>query len=566
MVRQGTTMGLAILLALSLAGGLAQGQTEDQVLVMFDFGDGDVQWEQAVLAANKTALNATERAAESLGLSVEVIWYDFGAFVADIGNREPVFPEFFQLLLWNESVPAWEPTAVGASDLLLEDGNVIGWFLTSFDSGTSPIATPVHPFPTVAFRNHLANTGATRSGVPRNLGLQWSFDTGGSEIGASPVGAGGTLYQVTLFNGTYALDLQTGAQRWRAQGVTGLSTPALYKEAGQIVVPLLGARPLPADLIVGSRDGAIYRLRGTTGEIVWRVVLQEETAFTGIASSPKVSKGRAIIGVFNESGGFGGLVSLDVSNGSTVWRHETSSVHMSSPAIWKASVYVGLMGLFNGTTLTWDPPYGLLSVFEENGTERWMFPTSGPVASSPAVVDNAVYFTTRDGYLYAVSTEGSLLFRRSIGPSTSSPAIGLGMVFAASGVLGTAGNVTAFDLQGNVRWRFAPNGPVQSSLTLASGYLLFATNTEVGTLYTLDGSSGEVVWTYVPEPHQYILPTPVVIDGLVVTASDNGFVYALGPAEPPALAAGTLAATIVLLAGIIVAVAILFYARRLRAS
>lgn len=47
MVRQGTTVCLATLLALAVLGGLAQGQTEDQVLVMFDFGDGDVQWGQA---------------------------------------------------------------------------------------------------------------------------------------------------------------------------------------------------------------------------------------------------------------------------------------------------------------------------------------------------------------------------------------------------------------------------------------------------------------------------------------------------------------------------------------
>ncbi|MFQ6013303.1 MAG: PQQ-binding-like beta-propeller repeat protein [Thermoplasmata archaeon] len=570
------TAVLAILLGLTALTGGAPGQEGSvSALVMFDLGDGVVLWQEVLLAENRTGIRATEDAAGALGLSIEVLWSEFGAFVADIGDRDPVFPEYFHLLLWNVSRQDWELSPVGASALLLEEGENLGWLLSADDPdwdftspwpGPKPLATPTHPFPAAAFRGNLANSGASGSDVPGPPGLRWRYNTGGAEIGASPVGAGGILYQVTLFNGTYALDLQTGVQRWRAEEVTGLSTPALYRQPGQIVVPSLGARPLPADLIAGSRDGALYRLRGASGEVAWRVVLQEVVAFTGVASSPKVSKGRALVGVFNESGGAGGLVSVDVNDGSLIWHHETSSVHMSSPAVQKGSVYVGLMGLFNGTSLTWDPPYGLLSVFEENGTERWMFPTSGPVASSPAVVDSAVYFTTRDGYLYAVSTEGSLLFRRSIGPSTSSPAIGLGMIFAASGVLGTGGNVTAFDLQGNLQWRFPPNGPVQSSLTLASGTLLFATNTEAGTLYALDGTSGEVVWTYVPEPHQYILPTPVVIDGVVVVASDNGFVYALGPTEPPALAAGTLAATIVLLAGILVAMAILFYARRLRAS
>ena len=527
MRQQGISIGLAVLLFLTASASLADGQEEAvRVDVLFDFGDGQVRWGQAVLTENRTALNATEMAAASLGLSVEVIWFDFGAFVADIGSRDPIFPEFFQFLLWNESIPAWEPSAFGASDPdhLLEGGNVIGWFLTLFDSETSPMATPLHPFPTVAFRNNLANTGASGSQVPEIPGLQWRFDTGGGEIGASPVGAEGTLYQVTLFNGTYAIDLRTGAQQWRASEVGGLSTPALHREASRTV----------PDLIVGSKDGALYRLDGASGEVVWRSVLQKEAAFAGIVSSPKISKARAFVGIFNESGGAGGLVAVDVQDGSLQWRHQTSSIHMSSPAIQKGSVYVGLMGLFNASTLAWDPPYGLLSVFEKNGTQRWMFPTTGPVASSPAMAGGAIYFTTRDGYLYAVGTNGSLLYRRSIGPSTSSPAVGQGTVYAASGVLGTGGSVIAFDLLGNRQWEFTPNGPVQSSPTLAADHLLFATNAEVGTLYALNATSGEVAWTYVPEPRQYILPSPAVLDGVVLVGSDSGFVYALGPNEPPA--------------------------------
>ncbi|MEE9592555.1 MAG: PQQ-binding-like beta-propeller repeat protein, partial [Thermoplasmata archaeon] len=175
-------------------------------------------------------------------------------------------------------------------------------------------------------------------------------------------------------------------------------------------------------------------------------------------------------------------------------------------------------------------------------------------------------FTTRDGYLYAVRTEGTLVFRTRIGPSTSSPAVGSGIVYAASGVLGTGGNVAAFDLQGDPRWSFTPNGPVQSSLTLAGDRLVFATNTEAGTVYALDAPTGDLVWTYVPEPQQHILPTPVVIDGLVIVASDSGFVYALGAAGPSLVGPETLAAAVVLIAAVVLAVVIFLYVRRLRAT
>ncbi|MFQ5907733.1 MAG: PQQ-binding-like beta-propeller repeat protein [Thermoplasmata archaeon] len=563
MPRRGLILALVALLSFAALAGTAPGQDETaSVQVMFNFGDGVVHWGEASLQANRTGMTATEVAADALGLSVEVIRSEFGAFVSDIGDHDPVFPQYFHLLLWNTSSRDWELSPLGASDLELEEGDVLGWFLSADDPawdfvspwpGPKPLATPTHPFPTLAFRGDRANSGATESEVAVSPSLRWRFDAGGAEIGASPVGALGRIYQVTLFNGTYALDLETGTRLWTA-AVSGLSTPTLTWEGGT------------ADLVVGAKDGALYRLDGSSGAVVWRTPLLAEPGFTGVASSPKISGGRALVGIFNESGGSGGLVSVELGNGSVRWRHASSSIHMSSPAIRGGSVYVGLMGFFNGSSLTWDPPHGLLSVHEANGTERWLFPTSGPVASSPVVAGDTVFFTTRDGYLYAVSTEGTMVFRTHIGPSTSSPAVASGIVYAASGVLGTEGNVTAFDLQGNPLWTFTPNGPVQSSLTLAGDRLIFATNTETGTVYALDAPTGGLVWTYIPEPQQHILPTPAVIDGLVIVASDSGSVYALGPTGPSLVAPGTLAAAIVLITGVVLAVVIILYARRLRAS
>ena len=38
----------------------------------------------------------------------------------------------------------------------------------------------------------------------------------------------------------------------------------------------------------------------------------------------------------------------------------------------------------------------------ETGQEKWRFKTGGPVASSPAIAGGVVYFSSLDGYLYAV--------------------------------------------------------------------------------------------------------------------------------------------------------------------
>ncbi len=74
MERQGTTVGLVTLLALTLVGGLAQGQTEDQVLLMFDLGDGSVYWQESVLSDNRTGFRATDDEAQALELAVALFW------------------------------------------------------------------------------------------------------------------------------------------------------------------------------------------------------------------------------------------------------------------------------------------------------------------------------------------------------------------------------------------------------------------------------------------------------------------------------------------------------------
>ncbi len=530
MFRKLVTIVLGVFILLLLGVTPSSGQTYADVItvrVMLDFGDGSAYWQVADLDDNRSAIFATVQAAERLGFNIEIQWYSFGVFVEDIGDRNPVWPFWWHFLLWNSSQQDWQLSPLGASDVILTESDVIGWFLASDDPpspGPMPLATPENPYPFVAFRGDLANRGTTPSQPPASPSLRWTFDFDGSEISASSVAADGHVYQVT-WNGTHAIDLNTGGLLWKAEGVAGLSTPALVRTS-PVLLPS-GQVALVSDLIVGSRDGRLYRLRGNTGDTVWSVLLQEGAQFTGISSSPKVNKGRAVVGTFNETGGKGRLVSVHAGNGTVAWSLETSSIHMSSSAIYDGSIYVGLMGIFNPSQLTWEEPYGLLSVYEDNGTERWFLPTEGPVASSPTIADGVVYFTSRDGYLYGVTLQGLMTFREAIGPSTSSPVVKDGRVYAASGVLGTSGKVAAFALSGQRLWEFSPNGPVQSSLTWASGLLLFATNTEEGTLYALWAENGTTAWTYTPEPAQYILPTPVIVDGTVLIASDSGLLYAL---------------------------------------
>src|SRR2546426_842364 len=291
-----------------------------------------------------------------------------------------------------------------------------------------------------------------------------------------------------------------------------------------------------------------------------RPIWDRDTGAREIAATPAVAYGKVFVRPFNESGGPGEVVSLWSNNGSIAWRHPPGSVHYSSPAYADGSVYVGIMGTYNTTSqVTFDPPYGVLALNAATGEENWFFPTAGSVAASPAIVGPRLIAPSKDGNVYAINrATGTLIWQARVDAGISSPAVSGATVFVGGGAFGGNGLVVALDVTtGARRWSFAPNGPVQASITYADGKVVFATNAAHGTVYALNATSGTLLWSFEPSPAEYILGSPVVADGVVFAPSDNGHVYALGqsPAAPIARPA-SLSPWVYLGAPIVVAVVI----------
>jgi len=176
-----------------------------------------------------------------------------------------------------------------------------------------------------------------------------------------------------------------------------------------------------------------------------------------------------------------------------------------------------------------------------SGAERWFYPTAGSVAASPVIAGSRVIVPSKHGDVYAIDgASGMLDWKALVDSGISSPALSGSTVFVGGSSFGGSGRVWALDVAtGSPKWSFAPNGPVQASITVAGGLLLFATNTANGTVYALNATTGRSVWRFEPSPPEYILGSPVVADGMVFVPSDNGHMYALaelpstGP--PPSL-------------------------------
>ncbi len=522
LIARGTaTIAVVFLLVVCLSPNPTLANPAVAIRILFDLGDGTYVWANETVAdpvvTNATWL-AVVSAADANGIPIVSTWYaSFGVAILDLGNRHPP-AGFIGLYEWNATIHGWDLTSVGISSLVVSDGNAIALYNAGFDSHTfdvrEPVPTPDDPLPSIEFRGDLANSGASASPAPDAVHTIWDRDTGAREIGATPAVAFGKVF-VTTMHGLFALDAQTGGTVWTEPSVRGFSSPAVFDNS----------------VLVGTSNGTVIRLNASAGSVQWETRLLAHTLFSGITSSPKVAFDRVFIGTFNESGGPGEVASLWANNGSVAWRHATGSVHYSSPAYADGTVYVGIMGRYNTTSqVTFDPPYGVLALNATTGEEDWFFPTAGSVAASPAVAGPRLIAPSKDGHVYAIDrVTGTLDWQASVDAGISSPAVSGNTAFVGGGLFGGNGRVVALDVTtGARRWSFAPNGPVQASITYADGKVVFATNSAQGTVYALNATSGVLIWTFEPFPAEYILGSPVVADGRVFAPSDNGHVYALG--------------------------------------
>jgi outer membrane protein assembly factor BamB len=241
---------------------------------------------------------------------------------------------------------------------------------------------------------------------------RWRFETGG-KIRSSAVIVDGVIYFTSFDGYIYALDIASGAELWRYETELDdlTSSPAvangvLYFGGGRI------------------EGGSVYALDLSTRESYWKDPVRVAGA---VGSSPMVLDGFVYVG-----SDVGSLYGIDAKSGEVVCEFPTGRLVRSSPSTYNGMILIGnrkqslfaLAGGGNCDTPVWEvrvrdwvdsPPtvagdtiyFGSLdnNLYALDATTqeiRWSHQTGGGILTSPAVVDGVVYFTSRDGYVYAL--------------------------------------------------------------------------------------------------------------------------------------------------------------------
>jgi outer membrane protein assembly factor BamB len=173
---------------------------------------------------------------------------------------------------------------------------------------------------------------------------------------------------------------------------------------------------------------------------------------------------------------------------------------------------------------------GLYALDAASGAEKWVYPTEMPLGHSPTVADDVVYFGGFDHKLHAVdahSGNGLWEYAANAGFDTN-PLVVDGIVYAGNRDGYFYAIHTNGPSRGQLAWKYKTDGPIHYSASYNNGVVYFASNDSRA--YALDAHSGQLIWKSAKLPgagfHSW---WPVVYGDVVIFSGSNNYRSAITP-------------------------------------
>ncbi len=457
------------------------------------------------------------------------------AVTARIDCATPIALRWIGGWTWRAELPALEP---GVHQISVDAVSPTG--TTATTSAAFEVCAPP-PAPAAGTDWPELGGGPTHAGARDRvlappLATRWVAAAGGHVVTAAPAIAAGQVFVATTdlgpgdAGGVVALDLATGAQRWRA------TLPVAVR--GGIAV-------IGQTVITAQIDGVVVGLDAATGAVRWRTEMSAglPPGPSAIFGAPAAEDGDVLIGHQR-------LVSaLDGATGRPLWSAEPTTGGWDSQSLSAIAVGGGIAaGAFHrdrGGVIAWD---------RATGRELWRFAGEDAVGinASPVIAGDTVFVMTARDVAFALdAATGAVRWQTPLDPqgfgwgnaTIGTPAYAQSIVVvptlyrdvvALDAISGTElwrASATPSPLR-TTHYRGARQAGFAASPVIAGGVVWIADT--AGRLYALDLYSGAQLW-------QTALDVPVLAglaisgDDLVV-ASYDGTVRALSPGrrEPAA--------------------------------
>lgn len=276
------------------------------------------------------------------------------------------------------------------------------------------------------------------------------------------------------------------------------------------------------DYVRPATSENVYAIAADDGSERWQYA-----ASAGVASSPIAREGVFVV-VGWSAGTHGRAQRLArIDDGSETWTTEPRNRFLHLLAISDGVAYLG----------TSDDQFGvegekLFAVQTSDGTQRWSVEAGD--ATTAAVSGDTLYTVEGGRRTTAVAvSDGAERWHRAMQPGMGKPRVFEDTLYLEAEQQNNNGNypvVAVHSSDGSERWRFSVpvDEPFVPTGAVPSGELVYVTEYG-GWLYGVDRADGTEHWRYATDDDTR--DPPVVVDGTVYLASNNGRVHAVDGAS-----------------------------------